>query len=260
MARASGTKLRDPVSRVLDSLIWMISEAPTPAGVREMADALGIPPSAAHRALVALTGRGLLEQNGAGRYKLSVEALRLARLAINRFPLAQVAQPFLKGLFEACNETVLLGILDSNRNEMMFGAAIESNSPLRYVVRVNEWMPLHLGASGLAILAFLPPDLHDAAVERAIRERASSGVGRSMDELMSEIETVRQRGYAFTTGQRIPGAVGFAAPIFQLKRAIIGDVCLTVPEYRFVRSREDQLAGLVMECARAISAELGASM
>ena len=39
---------------------------------------------------------------------------------------------------------------------MMFTLVVESSHPLRYTLPMRQQIPLHAGASGLAILAFLP--------------------------------------------------------------------------------------------------------
>jgi DNA-binding IclR family transcriptional regulator len=68
---------------------------------------------------------------------------------------------------------------------------------------------------------------------------------------------VRERGYALTHGQRIQGAVGLAVPIFSSRGAVIGDVCLTIPEQRYDPGGESRLATELLECATRITADLG---
>ena len=93
-----------------------------------------------------------------GRYYLSLEFLRLAYVSIGRLPIRQVALSHMRRLTDACNETSLLGLYDSMRQEMMFLAMIDSSHALRYSVELNTWLPVYVGASGLAIMAFLSND------------------------------------------------------------------------------------------------------
>jgi len=248
---------RDPVSRTLEALAWIICEAGTDFGVREMASALDILPSAAHRALSGLAFKGLVRQNDeTGRYSLGMETFRLSQVALGRFPLKHVAMPHLVRLMEACDETALLGVYDADRIQMIFAAAVESSSPLRYIVKLNEWIPLHLGASGLGILSFLPKHVRNNVMDRA-DEAGQSPQGRS--SLEARIETVREQGFAHSFAQRVAGAVGFAAPIFFPSGHVIGDVCITLPEQRYSEERRENLASLVVECARSISRDLESS-
>jgi len=242
---------RDPVSRTLQVLTWILQEAGPFFGVREVGVALGISPSAAHRAICALVANGLITKDESG-YLVSVELYRLAHIAVDRFPLERLALPHLRQLACASGETVLLGVYDSVGHRMMFTAAVESPSPLRYVVNLNSWMPIHLGASGLAILAFLPDRTRRALIAEAFDTAAA---GAAIDASLSAI---RRAGYALTRGQRIAGAIGIAAPVIRSDGQLVGDVCLTIPEQRFEPRREAELATMVMACANAINAELTA--
>lgn len=251
----SDERQRDPVGRTLEAYAWIICEAGPSFGVREMASALNISPSAAHRALTALARNGLVRQDDeTGRYVTGAEMFRLAQLTLARFPLRQIALPHLQRLVIACDETVLLGVYDPDRAQMMFAAAVDSSSPLRYVVRLNEWVPVHFGASGLGILAFLPAEARELVIART--QQADATGAFDGDVLRASIKQVRKDGYAISFAQRIAGAVGFSAPIFFPKDQVVGDVCITLPEQRYSEKRRDELARLVVECAGAISENL----
>ena len=241
---------RDPVSRTLEALSWIICEAGPSFGVREMATALGISPSAAHRALTALALNGLVRQDGNGRYLIGMETYRLAQVALGRFPLKHIAMPHLQSLVDACDETVLLGVYDPDRAQMIFAAAVESSSPLRYAVRLNEWVPLYLGASGLGILAFLPVQVRALAIAKASEASTDKAFASKLE---AQIEKVREDGFAQSFAQRVEGAVGFAAPIFSPSGLVMGDVCITLPEQRYAEDRREKLADGVRQCANAIS-------
>src|ERR1019366_5189690 len=112
---------RAPALKVLKGLSWMVQEKAQEVGVREMALGLGVSPSTAHRLLSELVRADFVKHNPhGGRYSLSLEFLRLAHLTIARGSLQHVALTHMRRLTEACNETSLLGVYDSMRQEMMF--------------------------------------------------------------------------------------------------------------------------------------------
>src|SRR5919199_5881785 len=151
--------MKVPVKGDLRVLSWLIQEPSGSAGVREVAVALGISPSSAHRLLAALVEEGFVRQDAeTSRYSLGIELYRLANIAAAKAPIRRAALKHMQRLVDACNETALLRIYSDLRQEMMFAAQVESQHPLRYVIELNRWLPLHVGASGLAILAFLPRD------------------------------------------------------------------------------------------------------
>jgi IclR family acetate operon transcriptional repressor len=249
---------RTPGLRVLKALTWIVQEKSQEVGVREMAVGLGLSPSTAHRLLSELVKADFVKHNPhSGRYSLSLEFLRLAHLTIAHVSLQQVALMHMRRLTDACNETSLLGVYDSMRQEMMFLAMIESSHPLRYSIDLNKWLPVHVGASGLAIMAFLSDDEISMIIDRT---RLAPLTSRSITEryrLEAELQKIRERGYAITRGQRTPDAVGLGAPVFGSNGEVIGDICLTLPESRFDPASEKRIAELLMACADAVTKAIG---
>lgn len=256
-ARAKDAR-RTPSLKVLKALTWIIQEKSQETGVRELALSLGVSPSTAHRLLSELAQADFVKHNPpSGRYSLSLEFLRLAHLTIARGSLQQVALTHMRRLTEACNETSLLGIYDSMRQEMMFLAMVDSSHPLRYSIDLNKWLPVYTGGSGLAIMAFLSDEEISMIIDRT---RLAPLTSRSITEryrLEAELQKIRERGYAITHGQRTPDAVGLAAPIFGSKGEVVGDICLTIPESRFDSNNEFRIAGLLKVCANEITKAIG---
>ncbi len=255
---ASKSVSRTPALRVLKALTWIVQEKAQEVGVREMALGLGVSPSTAHRLLSELVRADFVKHNPHnGRYSLSLEFLRLAHLTIAHVSLQQVALTHMRRLTDACNETSLLCVYDSTRQEMMFLAIIESSHPLRYSVDLNKWLPVHVGATGLAIMAYLT----EAEISMIIdRTRLAPLTSRSITEryrLEAELQRIRERGYAITSGQRTPGAVGLAAPVFNSNGEVVGDICLTIPESRFDPSIEARIAQLLKACANEVTKAIG---
>ena len=69
---------------------------------------------------------------------------------------------------------------------------------------------------------------------------------------------MRRHGYAVSTGERTPGAVGIAAPIYAADGRVVGSVGITLPEQRFGPDSEQEQAAFVIEAARAITEHLSA--
>lgn len=238
---------RDPVLRALLVLTHMAEGDQDSYGVRALATGLSLPVSSVHRTLASLERHGFVRGRD-GRYRLGLETLRIAHLIAGRSDTVAVARPLLAALVAECGETALLGLYEPVRGEMLFAASVESDQPLRYVVDQGTWQPVHTGASGQAILAFLP-----AAEQEAVLERVDAG-----DPLRDRLAAVRAQGYGCSRGERISGAVGIAAPVFDHTGAVIGDVCVTVPEHRFAPDDEGRLAAQVRACADRVSERLGA--
>ena len=249
---------RDPVSKALKVLGWLIEQPAENAGVREVAAALHMSPSGAHRVLSVLVEEGMLRQDPTtSRYSIGVELYRLSNIAAAKAPIRRVALKHMRRLVDACNETALLGIYDRSRQQMFYAASIESSHPLRYVIELNQWLPIHVGAPGLAIMAFLLPDEIATVIERTRLSPVTSSSITEPYRLELELEKIRERGCASSHGQLIPGATGLAAPIFGAGGEVVGDVCLTIPEQRLAQGGEVKLLELLVECTTLITQEIG---
>ena len=248
---------RNPVRRSLQVLRYLMSAPDEQVGVRALAAIFKASPSTMHRVLSALVEEGLVQHDAeSGLYGLGLEMVRLAHLAVERLPVQKIAMPHLRKLVESTKETALLGVYDRSRQEVMFTASVDSNQPLRYINLMRTWLPLHAGATGLAILAYLP----ERERELVLKRRLASVTDRTITDprkLVSLLDRIRRNGYACTLGQRTPGAVGIAAPIFGPSGDVIGDIIITLPEQRFDRMREKEFAEPVMRCARNVTHELG---
>lgn len=252
------TTSREPVGRALDVLAWMADHQSQPLGVRQIARDLDTTPSTIHRILATFQDRHLVARGDNGEYVLGLELYRICAVIASELSLGRIARTHLQRLTKECNETTLFGTYDSGRGQMMFIDRVEALHPLRYVVDLHQWLPLHAGATGLAILAYLPEEERQRIYAAGL-EPATPATIVSVTELEKELEQVRLRGYALSMNQRVQGAVGFAAPVFDSSGMVCGDMCITLPQQRFQAGEfADSLAGMLMTAAAQVTAELKA--
>jgi DNA-binding IclR family transcriptional regulator len=250
---------RNPIGRAFAILSWMAGRTDGPWGVRELAKGVEMNPSTVHRLLGQLEEEGLVRQDdgGGSGYRLGTEFLRLAWTAAGTHPLRTAALPHLRDLVEASGETATLGLYDPVRQQTCVVAVVESDEPFRYVSTLHEWRELHTGASGRAVMAFLP-ELERAEVVRRTRlAPATEYTITSAAELERVLASVRARGYAFSQEERRLGGVGVAAPVFGPGGQVVGEVGVSVPAQRFAAGDEGILSGLVITAGRRITEALG---
>jgi DNA-binding IclR family transcriptional regulator len=142
-------------------------------------------------------------------------------------------------------------------HKVMIDQTVSSSHPLRYVRDKYIPMPIAWGATGLSIMAQLSGDDLRAAYDLAGPSPATGKPLPPYRELLREIETIRQRGYAHTFGQKIPGAVGFGAPVFGADDTVLASLCVTVPQIRYKADRVRKITGVLMEQAGELSRALG---
>jgi DNA-binding IclR family transcriptional regulator len=200
--------------------------------LKDLADAVNLPTSTMHRLLDLLAKEGMVERDDLSRtFRPGMEFFRLASHVVHRMPLSSTARPFLIAAMEECNESSYLCILDAKANKLIFAAHAESAQMLSYRVPLNVPAPLVVGASGLAILAWMNPAQIDAVLETEAAHGTIKVPPRK--KLLAALAEIRSQGYGHTFGERIKGAVGFFAPVFDGSGKVCASFGFTIPEVRF---------------------------
>lgn len=251
----AGKSERDPVGKSIQVLMSLADNPTGPWSVRQIARQLDTSPATVHRIFHTFEVRHLLSRARDGSYQPGLELFRLCQALADNLSPVRIVRPHLEALAEECGEAVLLGAYDPARGEMVFLDMVQAVHPLQYMVELNSWMPVHAGATGLAILAFLPDAERERIYERG-PDRLTEATLVSRAALEHEVGLIRERGYARSRGQRTTGAVGVAAPIFDSVGDVFGDVTITIPDQRFDERLEGVLATALRRTTAAVSDEL----
>jgi DNA-binding IclR family transcriptional regulator len=246
---------REPIGRAIDVLTWL-AENPTAAwGVRQVARGLDMSPTTVHRIFGIFESRGLLAKDDEGNYVAGLDLFRVCHSIAAALSPVHLVHHHLEALCAECDETVLLGAYDARRAQMMFIDTVPSAHPVQYLSTLNHWMPVHSGATGLAIFAALS-DVERKAIYAAGLTPLTDRTLTVEADVEAELDRVRRRGFAFSRGQRTVGAVGFAAPVLDAADQCFGDVCVTIPEQRFTESMIETIGAAVLATGRLVSTEL----
>lgn len=225
--------------------------------IRELSAALGLPRSTVHRLCQLLAQNGMLTLDPSTKlYLWGPELLRIAHAVYQTSFVRQLALNVMQDVVRQCDETALLVVYDPRRRSIVFVDEVACSQTLRYHPALGVPQPVHAGASGKAILAFLPEEEIDAILASAL-ERLTENTKVDPEEIRRSLPIIRARGYAVSTGERTPGAVGIACPILDGGAKVIGDLMVTIPEYRFSRETKARVLGALKPAAERLSRLLG---
>ena len=245
MSRSSGTPIERWVA-VLDAFAgrddW---------GVRELATAIGLSATAAHRILHQMTRAGLLAPGMArGHFRVGPELSRLSVLIAERLDVRRIARPILEATAKTIGETVILAQYSPARGRFWAVDAVESSHTIRYIWEsLRSWNDLYRGASGKGILAFLPEHEREAILAKLDEPERSS--------LREALDTARAQGFVISRGERFAGAVGVSAPIRDAIGRVIGDLVAGWPDNRNDSDKERRIAEAIVEASSEVSRQLG---
>ncbi|MBY7144504.1 IclR family transcriptional regulator [Virgibacillus sp. NKC19-3] len=224
-------------------------------GVNELARYLDIPASSLHRNLKTLREENILEVSAqTGKYKIGPEFVRIASIISSDIEIKNVARPFMQEVSTMFNESVYLGLYNARSKKISFVEGIHSHNPLKYVLEIGVLQPIHFAASGKTVLAFLETEEIQAVFDE---ENVSLEEQRIIEK---ELQLVRDQGFLTTLGERLEGASGTAAPIFDASQKVIGCITCVIPiNYydAYDDSLKENLAKKITEAAEKTSRVLG---
>jgi DNA-binding IclR family transcriptional regulator len=202
--------------RVLSTL----ETAPAALPLKELAQAAGLTPSAAHHYLVSLVRIGAVEQREDGRYGLGEFALRLGITALFRIDSLEAARQAMDRFRDAVDEAIFFSVWGNAGPTIVRWT--ESSHPVAVGFRIGNVMPVLRSATGNVFLAWLPPSVTAPFVER---ERATTGgeaEAADPDAIERLRDEVRRAGLARTEGGLTPTIGALAAPAFDIEGRLAG--------------------------------------
>ncbi|WP_435201516.1 IclR family transcriptional regulator [Janibacter sp. GS2] len=193
-------------------------------GVSDVARRLGVAKSTAHRVLTTLAGRGFVEQDSAGLYRLGIHLYELGMLSHARNGLRHVALPVMRAVAEQTGHTVNLGVPDGA--DVVYVERIESVDGVRILGHSGRRLPAHCTSSGLVIAAFNPRVEHER--RRAGFPPKARGTIRRSEDWDRALAEVRQQGHAVLHSGSFTDASSVAAAI-RVQGMAIGSISVFGP-------------------------------
>jgi len=195
------------------AVIRALSEAQPDGGrVTHVAKAVGLTQGTVHRILHALIAEGVVEQDENSKlYRLSVDFFALAARAGNPSGMRTLCRPALLRLCASLGDTVFL-LVKSGFDAVCLDICEGPFTIRSFTGDVGGRVALGVGQGSLAILAFLPEAEREEIIRFNVPRVRGYGV---LDEvyLRTEIERVRQLGYAGRNSGVLDGMAGVAVPV-----------------------------------------------
>src|SRR5450631_160943 len=214
-----------------------IVEAFSAHPVMSVADAArvsGATRASARRCLMTLTELGYVEHSGR-EFRPLTRLRRLGGVASRRDQLAQLAQPFLARARDKLAESVSLAVLDDDGS--LFIARAEAEHIVSTGVRVGARLPAYCSATGRVLLSQFPDKEILGRIGRKPLTRRTSHTLTKPSDVLAEIRSVREQGYAVSDEELELGLRALAVPVLGARDEILGAISVSAASAR-VRSAD----------------------
>ena len=188
----------------------LLKSKQTPLALAEIERSLERTKSLVFRVLRELERQELVRRDGDGRYWLGIEALEVGAAYLMHSDFTATVRRVLQAAATATRENVNLSVLRGG--DVLYLMKIPGPDSYVTISRVGGRVPAHCVASGKALLAELPSEeirslLHEPLATMTPHSPAT------VRALESELDLVRELGYAIDEEQAVLGRCGLALTV-----------------------------------------------
>ena len=238
------------------AVIRALAESQVKGGrVTHLAKATGLTAATTHRLLQSLAAERIVEQDAQSKlYRLSIDFFTLAARAGDSMDLRALCRPSLLRLCASLGDTIFL-LVRSGFDAVCLDRT-EGPFPIRsFTGDIGGRVALGVGQGGMAILALLPEAEREEVIRFNLPRVREVGV---LDEvyLRTEIERVRQLGYAGRNTGLLEGMAGVAVPVIDREGRAVAALSVGTISSRLSPDRLPTVVELLKREAVAIGARI----
>lgn len=225
------------------------------ARLQELTEEFDKAKSTIHRYMTTLEHRGYVVREDEVFFP-SLKFLDFAQYAQTRKPGYALAQQQVEELAETTEERAQFLVEEHGKGIYVYRAT--GSHAVQTDPGIGKDVYLHTIAAGKAILSHLPRERVDDIVNQHGLPAMTENTITEIEELMSELEEIQDRGYSFNRQESVEGLNAVGVPIRGREKQVIGALSISGPSHRlkgelFEEDLPDQLLGIANELELNIS-------
>ncbi|MCC6887799.1 MAG: IclR family transcriptional regulator [Hyphomicrobiales bacterium] len=228
----------------------------------ELAQSTGVSAKLVQRTMDTLRRHGLVrtshnvDDGGAQEhYRLGLRWLQLADVRRRQVDIRLLALPAMRSIRDAINETVILSIRTGHRRVNL--DYVESTQPIRRLTQLGFEVPLHVGATGRALLSGLSSEEFEQYVKTNSLAILATDTRIAEDRLRDEVAHVRRAGYAVAFREITSDTAAVSAPVWDHTGDVVAAMTISCPEDRFSSKLKQACIREITHAAESVSRALG---
>lgn len=220
-------------------------------GISEFSREIKLEKSAVQRIFQTLAAEGYIEKEpGTSHYKPTLRLWELGSLVINQNEMRRLLHPIVRYAAKTSGVTVYFARADFP--DVLYLDKVEGEKGRPNSSDPGRRIPMHLAASGRAILAFLDPHYVDE-----IAQNLGESESKYIANLKEDLALTRQRLYASTERGSSARINSIAAPVWGSDAAPTGSIVFTSDSATMPRSDFERVGTIAVAIAEQATRVLG---
>ena len=223
-----------------------------PSGITDLAQKIGLPKSTVARMLSSLEEQGAVSREADGTvYSIGVGLVELAGAIDGTAGLTTAVRPHLVWLSDQLGEAA--GFSVPTGYTIQYTAQVESPNPVQVRDYTGLTVPMHIGPSGLCVMAHWPAEEINRYLSRTLEAYTPKTVV-DPSKIRDRLAEIREVGHLWIREEFAEGINSVAAPVLADGGRALGAIHVHGPTYRFPTVKTDEsIASMVEEAAARFS-------
>ncbi|HGO5853532.1 IclR family transcriptional regulator [Mannheimia glucosida] len=241
------------------TLLELLAKFPNGCPLAHLAELSGLNKSTVHRLLQGLQQEGYVRPAPtAGSYRLTTKCLAIGQRALSSINILHIAAPHLEALNLTLGETVNFAMRENN-HAILINKLEATTGMMRTRAYIGQQMQLYCSGMGKLFLAYGSADYIPQywQTKSDIIQKLTVNTITTIDGMQTELETIRQQGFAMDNEENELGVSCIACPIFDHQQKVHYAISVSLSTARLNQLGQENLLPAIQETAEKISAELG---
>jgi IclR family pca regulon transcriptional regulator len=190
----------------------------------------------------------------ARRFWLTPRVLELGFAYLSSLGIPEIATPHLQRLTQQVNESSSVSILDGA--DIVYVARVPMRRIMTVAISVGTRFPAYATSMGRVLLAGLESDALNRVLEMTSFIPLTPQTVTTPEELIRELDEVREQGWAFVDQELEMGLRSIAAPIFDAKGRVVAAANVSLGANRFGFDPVKDFLPALLDTTKRISDDL----
>lgn len=236
-------------------IVKLLAEKGREMKLTEISDELDINKSTLHGLISTLKFHGFVDQDEDNqKYRLGLYLIQLGEIASKSLDIIEITSPIIEEVCAKLQETVHIGRLDDL--EVVYVNKKESTQSMRIFTNIGARNPAYCTGVGKAMLAYLDEETLKEIIPEELPKRSEYTI-TDKNELLKDLKTIKENGYAFDNEEFSIGLRCVAAPIFDYEGKARYGISVSGPAVRMTDDKIQESIKLIKEAAELISQKIG---